>query len=113
MENRESRPVSVGVCILFVIFLSVCFFVLSAISLRTAGNNLDSATSYGESVRAYYAACNEAEERLADNSADQSFAVTIDDSRELIVETDASGEVTRWQVSPTGEWEESKLNVLQ
>lgn len=137
-DQKQSAPAPFGLPLLMVVFLILCLFTFAAISLVTARNDYHASQKNAENQTAYYAACNQAEEKLAalnreladqvssgeKISADEStpsYEIPVDDSHVLSValEADTDAEtphytVLKWRVETSAAWEpEQTLPVLQ
>ncbi len=114
-----------GSVLLFVSFLVLCIFTFAVLSLITARNDYKAGKKAAEHQSAYYAASNEAEDRIAELNAELknaggagggvpdrvSFQVPVEDTAVLSVALEAEDKgrgpvyrVTRWELVPSGNW---------
>jgi hypothetical protein len=128
-KKRENQSMGVrfpfGSVLLFVSFLILCIFTFAVLSLITARNDYQTSKKTAEHESAYYAASNEAEDRIAELNtelknaggagggvpAGVSFQIPVDDTEVLSVALEAEEEtqgpsyrLTRWELVPSGEW---------
>lgn len=132
-KKTINPPINPGISLLVVVFLVLCLFTFSAITLTTALNEQSRCETSARTTKEYYDAVNKAEtqiNKIVDNlkkSGEISIAKQIDitepidDSQELQIVltpiTDTNTEkyfkIIKWQVVSTVEWEaDDTLNLL-
>ncbi|SFH93013.1 hypothetical protein SAMN04487830_11330 [Pseudobutyrivibrio sp. OR37] len=96
-----------------VILISMAFAVIAALAISSSHNNYNLSQKLKEHTDEYYAASNEAYEKIAaSNWADQEFTVDINENQVLNVKVD-KGEIVRFTVDNSSNWEaESSQPVI-
>lgn len=135
MNEKKSinPPINPGISLLIVVFLVLCLFTFSAITLTTAINEYKRSNILAENTKSYYDAANKAEEEinslityLKENnswsiSGTKYLTYTIDDTQELAITLEplpapVEGKyfnITKWQVVSTQTWETNDtMNLL-
>ena len=114
MREKNNRSIiNIGTSLMVVILIGLAFAVIAALAISSSQNNYNMASKLANHTTEYYAASNLAYEKLASNGwVDQEFTVQIDDNQELVVSVE-NGEITRWQVISSSDWEaESSQPVI-
>lgn len=124
-KKQINPPINPGISLLLVVFLVLCLFTFSAITLATSLNESNRTKSMVTNTKAYYDACNEAEHqlmairntlRLSGSPSIEDvmeFAFDIDENQSLFVRIEPDYltstfepyRITAWQVLPKGEWD--------
>ena len=135
MNEKKSinPPINPGISLLIVVFLVLCLFTFSAITLTTAINEYKRSNLLAENTKSYYTAANMAEEDIADIIKDlknnnswsisgvKNLRYTIDDTQELSIVLEPLPapvygkyfNITKWQVVSTQTWETNDtMNLL-
>ena len=118
MRRRNTAGVGSGASTLVMIFVLLCLVIFACLTLVTASGDSRLSRKLADRTTEYYAACNLAEEKLADirrelqagTVPETSYVFPVSDSQELQVEIALSAEeggfsITRWQVVSTQVWE--------
>lgn len=123
-KKQINPPINPGISLLLVVFLVLCLFTFSAITLATAISEHKRSQSLAENTRAYYAACNQAEHQLSalrntlqisgSRSIDEplEYEFEIDETQSLFVRiepdlltsTNKPYRITKWQILSKGDW---------
>lgn len=124
-KNSINPPINPGISLLVVVFLVLCLFTFSAITLTTSINEYNRTKNSAKNTKDYYIAVNKAEHDLNEiindiKSSEEDF--TIKEKKELTYDIDdyeqlqitiipltqpLEGEyftVEKWQVVSTSEW---------
>ena len=108
MENtkKERRTIiNIGTSLMVVILIGLSFAVIAALTISSSHNNYNLSKKLADHTTDYYAASNEAYEKIAANNwADQEFQVDINDTQVLNVKV-TDGEISKWQVENVSSWE--------
>lgn len=129
-KKNLNPPINPGISLLVVVFLVLCLFTFSAITLATAINEHKRSKLLIENTKAYYEAANLAEEDLqkiinnvknseSDTIAEViNYSYSINDYLELQVTLEPTATdyfvITKWQVVSSKEWETNEtMNLLQ
>lgn len=133
MSKRETinPPINPGISLLIVVFLTLCLFTFSAITLSSAINEFNRSKALSESTKDYYDAQNKAQDFLAATASsckalgltsieapmEESFAIGRDQVLEvrLVPCTDGKNYFTveKWKVQSTATWEaDDTLNLF-
>lgn len=124
-KKQINPPINPGISLLLVVFLVLCLFTFSAITLATALNEHNRTEALISNTKAYYDACNKAEHELmairntlalsGAHSIDSSmeFNYDIDEQQSLVVRIEPDYltstfkpyRITSWQVVPKTGWE--------
>lgn len=105
-KKRENRAIiNIGTSLMVVILIGMAFAVIAALAISSSHNNYSLTARLADRTQDYYAASNEAYERIAETDwSNQEFTVDINDNQVLNVKV-AGGEITCWQVTNTSGWE--------
>ncbi|MCR5580703.1 MAG: hypothetical protein K6F66_03860 [Pseudobutyrivibrio sp.] len=105
-NKKENRTIiNIGTSLMVVILTGMAFAVIAALAISSSHNNYNLSTKLRDHTDEYYAASNEAYERIAASDwADQEFTVDINENQVLNVEV-VSGEISSWQVQNVSGWE--------
>ncbi|WP_028235348.1 hypothetical protein [Pseudobutyrivibrio sp. MD2005] len=105
-KKRENRTIiNIGTSLMVVILIGMAFAVIAALAISSSHNNYSLSMKLRDHTNDYYAASNEAYEKIAATDwVDQEFSVDINDNQVLNVKV-TSGEITCWQVQNTSSWE--------
>lgn len=124
-KKQINPPINPGISLLLVVFLVLCLFTFSAITLSTAISEHKRSQSLTKNTKAYYSACNQAEHQLSalrntlDLTGQRSisepleYEFKIDETQSLLVRIEPDlltssnkpYRITRWQILSTGDWE--------
>ncbi|SDI38787.1 hypothetical protein SAMN05421493_11323 [Pseudobutyrivibrio sp. 49] len=105
-QKRTNRTIiNIGTSLMVVILIGLAFAVIAALAISSSHNNYSLSDKQRIHTDEYYAASNEAYERIAESGwADQEFTVSINDSQDLNVKV-SSGEIVSWEVINNSSWE--------
>ena len=88
-----------------VILIGLAFAVIAALTISSSHNNYGLSEKLKNHTDEYYAASNEAYEKIAATDwANQEFTVTINDTQDLSVKV-ADGEIVSWKIVNNSSWE--------
>lgn len=107
MENkRETRAiVNIGTSLMVVILIGLSFAVIAALTISSSHNNYRLSEKLAEHTSEYYAASNQAYEKIAESDwENQEFTIDINDNQVLSVAVE-NGEITSWKVENVSSWE--------
>lgn len=105
-NKRESRAIiNIGTSLMVVILIGLAFAVIAALTISSSHNNYSLSKKLADHTTEYYEASNSAYETIAANDwADQTFQVDINENQVLAVEV-KNGEITKWQLENISSWE--------
>jgi hypothetical protein len=105
-KKRESRAIiNIGTSLMVVILIGLAFAVIAALTISSSHNNYSLSKKLADHTDEYYAASNEAYDRIAKSDwADQEFQIDINDNQVLNVQV-SDGQISKWQVENTSDWE--------
>lgn len=111
-NNEKKSVINIGTSLMIVVLIGLSFAVIAALAVSSSKNNYDLATKQANHTTEYYQASNQAYESIAaDDYADKTYDITMNDSQTLHVEV-AGGEITCWQVVNDQDWEgEDSLSI--
>lgn len=126
MNEKKSfpLPLNVGTSFLLVIFTILCMVIFGVLSLSSALKDLTYSRQNASRTAAYYDACNQAEEILAELQKEDSqnvpmeYSVPVSETEALHItlepnETDDSYRIRSWILESTVQWQnDSTLPVL-
>lgn len=126
MNEKKSfpLPLNVGTSFLLVIFTILCMVIFGVLSLSSALKDLTCSRQNASRTAAYYDACNQAEEILAELQKEDSknvpieYSVPISETEALHItlepnETGDSYRIRSWILESTVQWQnDSTLPVL-
>lgn len=113
-EKREHRTIiNIGTSLMVVILIGMAFAVIAALAISSSHNNYGLSERMAVHTKEYYAASNEAYEKIAESDwKNQEFEVNINDNQVLKVKV-ADGDIETWQVQNVSSWDgDSTLPVL-
>ncbi len=125
-QTKKELPFfNIGTSSLLVVFLVLCLVIFAVLTLTGAQSDYRFATRLAERRTAYYAACNQAEEKIAALDAeraldrlseDYQFEVPITDQQVLSVtlSPDEQGGflISAWETVNTAEWTAGTLEGI-
>ena len=105
-QKKQTRSIiNIGTSLMVVILIGLSFAVIAALTISSSHNNYSLSQKQLEHTNEYYAASNEAQERIASTDwADQEFTVSINESQDLSVKV-SDGEIVRWKIVNSSSWE--------
>lgn len=127
MKTKKASypPINIGTSFLLVIFLVLCMVIFSALSLSSAAKDYEYSKKNAVRTKAYYEACNQAEEiraQIGNNNSTQKvieYSVPIDDNESLYVvlkrqdEKNSGYYIHSWTQQSSKEWNSTQtLPVL-
>ena len=113
MNNKSITGIGIGSASLVLIFIVLCLVFFSLISFTSANNELLLARAEAALIIAYYEADAQAEQILAELSAQEEktpeveFTCHISDDKELYVRLSLNNEaydIIEWKIRDTGYW---------
>lgn len=108
MEEQKSQNrsiINIGTSLMVVILIGLAFAVIAALAISSSHNNYSLSNKQKAHTDEYYAASNEAYEKIAATSwEDQEFTVSINDTQDLSVKVNG-GEIVSWEVINNSSWE--------
>ena len=108
MEEQKSQNrtiINIGTSLMVVILIGLAFAVIAALAISSSHNNYSLSDKQRAHTEEYYAASNEAYEKIAATSwEDQEFKVSINDTQDLSVKVNG-GEIVSWEVINNSSWE--------
>ncbi len=105
-KRKENRSIiNIGTSLMVVILIGLAFAVIAALAVSSSHNNYSLSEKMAEHTTDYYAASNEAYEKIAENGwENQEFSVDINENQILNVKV-SEGEIESWQVENVSSWE--------
>ena len=105
-QKRKNRSIiNIGTSLMVVILIGLAFAVIAALTISSSHNNYSLSDKLKTHTDEYYAASNEAYEKIAATDwANQEFTVTINDTQDLSVKV-ADGEIVSWKIVNNSSWE--------
>ena len=105
-QKRQNRSIiNIGTSLMVVILIGLAFAVIAALAISSSHNNFSLSDKQRIHTDEYYAASNEAYEKIAASSwANQEFTVSINDAQDLSVKV-SGGEIVSWEVINNSSWE--------
>ena len=105
-KKKENRTIiNIGTSLMVVILIGMAFAVIAALAISSSHNNYSLSEKLKNHTDEYYAASNEAYEKIAASDwANQEFTVDINENQVLNVKV-AGKEITCWQVENVSSWE--------
>ena len=105
-QNKGNRGVvNIGTSLMMVILIGLAFAVIAALAISSSHNNFSLSEKQRIHTDEYYAASNEAYERIAESDwENQEFTVSINDTQDLSVKV-SGGEIVSWEVINNSSWE--------
>ena len=108
MEQRkkENRSIiNIGTSLMVVILIGMAFAVIAALAISSSHNNYNLSQKLKSHTDEYYAASNQAYEKIAANNwGDQEFSIEINENQVLNVKV-LAGEITRFRVENVSSWD--------
>ena len=126
-KKTSYSPINMGISLMLVVFIVLCMVVFSVLSLSTALKDYRYSKTNAENTTEYYAACNQAELKLAqikdnlstyDENEIIEYVVPINDSKSLqvVIElhpSENSYTIKTWKSISTITWEgDDTISVL-
>ena len=98
-QKKQARSIiNIGTSLMVVILIGLSFAVIAALTISSSHNNYSLSAKQLQHTDEYYAASNEAQEKIAATGwADQEFTVSINDTQDLSVKV-ADGEIICWKM---------------